>query len=86
MTSEPQISEGLSSDSQSTDRTAPDEVVALYRRAFAEHRARALWNIRQFETPTLAQALAITRQLRTEGDLAARRLAEEIETAARAHN
>jgi hypothetical protein len=56
----------------------------LYARAFAEHGTRALWNIKQVERPTIAQALAITRQLRTEGNMNARRLAEEIEQAARA--
>jgi hypothetical protein len=64
---------------------APSDVVGLYRRAFAEFRSRALWNIREFENPTIAQALAITRQLRTEGDMKARRLAERIEEAARAY-
>jgi hypothetical protein len=62
-----------------------EDIVGLYRRAFAEYGARALWNIRKFEEPTVEQALAITRQLRTEGDMNARRLAEEIERAARAY-
>jgi hypothetical protein len=64
---------------------APSDVVGLYRRAFAEFRSRALWNIREFEEPTVEQVLAITRQLRTEGNMNARRLAEQIEEAARAH-
>jgi hypothetical protein len=64
---------------------APSEVLRLYRRAFAEFGTRALWNIRQYEDPTVEQVLAITRQLRTEGDMKARRLAELIEEAARAH-
>jgi hypothetical protein len=59
-------------------------IVGLYRRAFQEFGGRALWNIRQVEAePTLDEILAITRQLRTEGDMNARRLAEQIETAAR---
>ena len=62
-----------------------EEVVGLYRRAFAEFGTRALWNIREFEDPTIEEVLAITRQLRTEGDMNARRLAEQIEEAARAH-
>jgi hypothetical protein len=66
-------------------RPAKDELRGLYRRAFAEFGVRALWNIREFEDPTVEEVLAITRQLRTEGDMAARRLAEEIEEAARAH-
>ena len=64
---------------------APSDVVGLYRRAFAEFRSRALWNIREFEEPTVDQVLAITRQLRTEGDMSARRLAERIEEVARAY-
>jgi hypothetical protein len=62
-----------------------EKLVGLYRRAFAQYRSRALWNIREFEDPTPRQILAITRQLRTEGDMSARRLAEEIEEAARAY-
>jgi hypothetical protein len=64
---------------------AKEDIVGLYRRAFAEFGARALWNIREFDNPTVEQMLAITRQLRTEGDMNARRLAEQIEQAARAH-
>jgi hypothetical protein len=63
---------------------APLEILALYRRAFAEFRSRALWNVRELEDPTIEEILAITRQLRTEGDMRARRLAEQIEEAARA--
>jgi hypothetical protein len=71
----------------STDskRSPAEQVVGLYRRAFAEYGARALWNITEYEDPTIEQVLAITRQLRTEGDVKARRLAEEIEQAARAY-
>lgn len=64
---------------------ATDDVVGLYRRAFEAFGSRALWNIKEFEQPTMPQVLAITRQLRTEGDMSARRLAEQIEKAARAH-
>jgi hypothetical protein len=71
------------------DRPSPNrptaDVVGLYRRAFAEFGGRALWNIREVEAePTLDQILAITAQLRTEGDMNARSLAEQIEQAARA--
>jgi hypothetical protein len=61
-----------------------DELAALYRRAFAEYRACALWNVRQFENPTAEQALSVARHLRVEGDMEARRLAERIAKAARA--
>ena len=58
--------------------------VALYRRAFAEYGAHALWNLRAFEAPTPEDALVVARALRIEGDLNARRLAEDIEQACRA--
>ena len=64
---------------------ATDDVVGLYRRAFEAFGSRALWNIKKFDKPTMPQVLAITRQLRTEGNMSARRLAEQIEKAARAH-
>ena len=69
---------------ESETMPAKEEVVGLYRRAFAEFGVRALWNIKELEEPTVEQVLAIARQLRTEGDMKARRLAEEIEEAARA--
>jgi hypothetical protein len=56
----------------------------LYRRAFAEFGASALWSSRPVPDPTPADALAITQSLRVEGNLQARRLAEEIEQACRA--
>jgi hypothetical protein len=79
------MSEHALSDRPNTPLAA-HHVVGLYRRAFAEFGGRALWNIREVEAePTLNEVLAITRQLRTEGDMNARRLAEQIEQAARAH-
>jgi len=57
---------------------------SLYHRAFAEHRVRALWNVREIEHPTREEALIITPRLRVEGNLNARRLAEQIEQACRA--
>jgi len=58
---------------------------SLYNRAFAEFGTRALWNLRQLKDPTPRDALAAARQLRVEGDLDARRLAERLELSARAH-
>jgi hypothetical protein len=60
------------------------EFVALYRRAFADYRVQALWNMRFFERPTEADALVVARALRVEGDMQARRLAEQIEQVCRA--
>lgn len=69
----------------SGEKPAPDAILVLYRRAFGSFRSRALWNVTEFAAPTLNQVLAITRQLRTEGDMRARALAEQIEKVVRAH-
>ena len=58
----------------------------LYERAFSEFGVRALWNMQKHDHPTVEDALAITRALRTEGNMAARRLAEQIESLARANH
>jgi hypothetical protein len=65
-------------------RPAPEEVVRLYRQAFAEFGTRALWNWRHMEHPTITQTLAIADSLKAEGDLKARVLAIAIEQACRA--
>jgi hypothetical protein len=62
----------------------PENLVTLYRRAFEEFGASALWSSKPVPDPTPADALAITRSLRVEGNLEARRLAEQIEQACRA--
>jgi hypothetical protein len=67
-----------------TDLPAPENVATLYRRAFVEYGARALWNMRPVEDPTPADALAITKALRTHGGMEGRRLAESIEKLCRA--
>ena len=67
-----------------TTTASRDTLEQLYACAFAEYGSRALWNIRRFDAPTPEQIVAIARQLRTEGDMGARRLAEQIERAARA--
>ena len=61
----------------------PEDFAALYRRAFKDFGTSALWSSRPVPDPTPADALAITRSLRVEGDLRARRLAERIEQACR---
>jgi hypothetical protein len=62
----------------------PADFVTLYRRAFREFGTAALWNRREFESPTPDDALVVARVLRIEGNREARRLAEEIELACRA--
>jgi hypothetical protein len=61
-----------------------NDYVSLYRRAFAEFGTFALWNVRRFESPTPQDALIVARTLRFEGNLTARRLAEQIEEACHA--
>jgi hypothetical protein len=64
-------------------QTPLPEFVSLYRRAFEDFGASALWSSRPVPDPTPADALAITHSLRVEGNLQARRLAERIEEACR---
>jgi hypothetical protein len=66
------------------ERVTQPEFEALYHRAFADFKLRALWNVRELDHPTAEEALAITRSLRIEGDLNARSLAEQLEQACRA--
>ena len=61
-----------------------EDFARLYRRAFDEYGVRALWNMRPIELPTPADALAITKALRTHGGKEGRRLAEQIEKACHA--
>jgi len=45
------------------------EFVRLYKRAFKEFGTMALWSSKPVPDPTPADALAITRSLRVEGNL-----------------
>ena len=65
-------------------KPAPSEIVRLYRQAFDEYGIPVLWSLRKLERPTITQALAISESLRREGDLKARVLAVQIESACRA--
>ncbi len=56
-----------------------DDIADLYRQAFAQFGAVALWNMRPVKDPSPVDALAITEALRIEGNLAARALAYRIE-------
>ena len=67
----------------STEPEKPEDFATLYRRAFKDFGASALWSSRPVPNPTPEDALAITHTLRVEGDLGARRLAEQIEQACR---
>ncbi len=68
-----------------SEQSPPREALQrLYERAFAEFGAAALWNRKKLSHPTPSDALSIARALRIEGNLKARRLAEEIEALAHA--
>ena len=70
-----------------TDKTTQvEDLVSLYRRAFADFGPRALWSSKAVAEPTAADALAITGALRTHGGMDGRRLAERIEELCRADN
>ena len=59
----------------------PEDYASLYRRAFEEFGASALWSSKPVPNPTAADALAITHSLRVEGNRETRKLAEKIEQA-----
>jgi hypothetical protein len=71
-------------DDRTTSQEHQAEIERLYRQAFDEFGAIALWNVRRLDNPTPRDALAMTRQLRVEGNMAARRLAERLEKLCRA--
>lgn len=52
---------------------------APYERAFDEFAVFALWYLTRLDDPTPEDALVVARALRREGNMDARRLAEEIE-------
>jgi len=65
-------------------KPAPEEIVMLYRQAFAEFGVQSLWNRQPSAAPTIAQALVIAENLRREGNMRSRPLAGQIEEACRA--
>ena len=66
------------------NETSLRDLRRLYERAFAEFGTAALWNRQPVADPTPYDALVVARALRREGDMNARRLAEDIEAAAHA--
>ena len=64
--------------------TRLEQIQTLYRHAFRDFGAVALWNMRPVNDPAPADALAITAALRTHGRMDGRRLAERIERLCRA--
>lgn len=73
-----------STEDMPDDPGAEPRFRALYRQAFERYGAVALWNKARLAAPSPEHALIIARALRIEGDREARRLAEQIEQAARA--
>ncbi len=78
------MSQSVDTAREAAARSASEALVRPCRRAFAEFGGRALWNIAEAPEPTRTEVLAITRQLRTEGGMNARLLAEQVEQTARA--
>jgi hypothetical protein len=64
-------------------KPAPEFVVELYRQAFRDFGAQALWSRRPSAHPTIAQALVVAESLRRDGDMTTRPLAARIEEACR---
>ena len=64
-------------------RPAPESVAGLYRQAFRDFGARALWSRRPSAHPTIAQALVVAESLKRDGDMTTRALAARIEEACR---
>jgi hypothetical protein len=62
------------------DQAINHDLNSLYTEAFDRFGVRALWSLRPVEKPTPADAMAITRSLRTWGGMEGRRLAEKIES------
>jgi len=71
-------------DADAATDAKPDDWKALYHEAFRRYGAMCLWNVREFDDPEPGVALSTARQLRYEGNMEARRLAERIERAIRA--
>lgn len=65
-------------------RPAPEDVVSLYHKAFAEYGAQSLWNRTPSKKPTILQALVVAECLRSEGNMKSRPLAAQIEEVCRA--
>lgn len=63
---------------------APEAVARLYAEAFRRFGAQTLWSRTPSAAPTVAQAVVVAEGLRREGDMAAWRLAADIEAACRA--
>ena len=62
---------------------APEEVARLYASAFHRYGTQALWSRRPLTHPSIADVLVVAEALRREGDMAAWRLAAELEAACR---
>ena len=77
-------SETIDKSPAAADPPASEELARLYREAFERFGPMALWSSRPVAVPTAGAAMAITRSLRVEGNLDARRLAERIEALCRA--
>jgi hypothetical protein len=74
----------MTRDATADQTPEASDFASLYRRAFEQFGASALWSSKPVPDPTPADALAITNTLKVEGNREARLLAERIEKACRA--
>ena len=84
LNSKPLADHGNKRDAMNEKLPELEDFATLYRRAFAQYGSKALWNMRLIDHPTPADALAITKALRTHGGMEGRRLAERMEKVCRA--
>lgn len=63
---------------------APAQVRALYLEAFAKFGTQCLWSRKPHPEPTIAMVVNVISDLRSEGNMKARKLSEKIEEACRA--
>ncbi len=77
-------SAAATNNGMTNEPTQHTDFVSLYNQAFEQFGVSALWSNRPVPDPTPADALAITRALRTHGGMDGRRLAEQIESLCRA--
>lgn len=70
------VTRNLTSD---MSRDVPSDIVNLYHEAFDKYEHQCFWSTRRIDVPKFSDVLDATNRLKRDGDMAARRLAVEIE-------
>lgn len=65
-------------------RTAPPDVARLYHAAFDRYEFQCFWSTKRMDEPKFSDVFDAVSRLKRNGDMAARRLAVEIEKVANA--